>query len=103
MAETVTDALGRYLIRDLYPGAYTVEVTMHAELKATVRQTDYPLVASVLEETDELTARAEDIIVPSGGRNLNCDFGFVLRKKGKYPAAMDSTPATDWDYKKSSK
>lgn len=98
IAETTTDAYGRYQIADLFPGKYTAEVTMHKELKTTVRKTDYPLVASILTETDELTAQAEEIIVPSGSRNLNCDLGFVLRKNGKYPDAMKNPPATNWDY-----
>lgn len=95
--EATTDQYGHYLFTDLYPGVYTVRVTMPKELKATVHQTDFPLVASVLPQSDELTVDAEGVIVPSGGRNLNCDFGFVLRKAGQYPEAMSTTLPTSWD------
>lgn len=95
--EATTDQYGHYLFTDLYPGVYTVRVTMHKELKATVHQTDFPLVASVLPESDELTVEAEGIVVPSNGRNLSCDFGFVLRKAGQYPEAMSTTLPTSWD------
>lgn len=96
IAETVTDAYGHYLFTDLFPGAYTVRVTMPDELKATIQQTDYPLVASVLPESDETVLDVPDIIVPSNGRNLNCDFGFVLRKSGRYPANMSTTAPSLW-------
>ena len=95
--EATTDQYGHYLFTDLYPGVYTVRVTMHKELKTTVHQTDFPLVASVLPESDELTVEAEGIVVPSNGRNLSCDFGFVLRKAGQYPEAMSTTLPTSWD------
>ena len=97
-AETVTDAYGHYLITDLYPGAYTVQVTPPVEVKPTLRRTDYPLAASVLTETEEATAEAEGITVPSAGRNLNCDFGFVPRQEGGFPASLQDTPATDWSF-----
>jgi len=100
VAETITDGYGRYLFTGLFPGVYTVEVTIPEEVRTTMPRTDYPLVASVLPESDETTVRAEGIIVPSGKRNLNCDFGFVLRKEGKYPASLENVPQTDWDYDK---
>ncbi len=98
VAETETDVFGHYQIRDLYPGLYTVRVTMPKEVKATVRVTTFPMVASVLEASEDTTAEAAGILVPSGSRNLNCDFGFVLRKEGQYPASLELTPATNWDY-----
>ena len=98
VAETATDAFGHYLITDLYPGAYTVRVAMPPELQTTVRRADYPLVSSVLPGSDALEVEAEGIIVPSNGRNLNCDFGFVLRKEGRYPDSLQETPSTDWTF-----
>jgi hypothetical protein len=98
VAETVTDAYGHYLFTDLFPGVYTVEVTMPKEIRTTTMRTDYPMVASVLPESNETTVQVEGIVVPSGSRNLNCDFGFTLRKKNKYPAMMANPPQTDWDY-----
>lgn len=95
-AETTTDAYGRYLFDELYPGAYTVEVTMPPELKTTKQQNDYPLVCSVLPESSETVVRAEGIRVPSGSRNLNCDLGFVPRNPGTLPDAMNNLPVRDW-------
>ena len=97
-AETVTDSMGRYLITDLYPGSYTVRVTVPAELKVTVIRADYPLAASVLTEVDAQTAQAMNITVPSAGRNLNCDLGFVLRQEGVYPASLESLSQIDWSF-----
>lgn len=96
IAQTETDAYGHYLFTDLFPGSYTVRVTMPDELKATIQQTDYPLVASVLPESDQTTLDVPGVIVPSNGRNLNCDFGFVLRKSGHYPANMSTTAPSLW-------
>lgn len=100
VAETVTDGYGRYQFTDLFPGAYTLKVTMPKEVRATVQRTDFPLLASILPEVDGVTIEADNVIVPSGTRNLNCDMGFVLVKKGKYPASMDTLPQTDWDFDK---
>ena len=98
VAETETDVFGHYQIRDLYPGYYTARVTMPEEVKATIHVTTYPMVNSELEPSEDTTAEAKEILVPSGGRNFNCDFGFVLRKEGKYPASLELTPVTNWDY-----
>ena len=97
-AETVTDSMGRYLLTDLYPGAYTVRVAVPAELQVTLVRADYPLAANVLTEVDDHTAQATGIIVPSAGRNLNCDFGFVLRQEGVYPASLESLSQIDWSF-----
>ena len=96
VVSTVTDAYGRYGIDNLYPGEYEMRVTMHKELKATVHQTEFPLVGSILPESDELTVTVTGVIVPSGRANLHCDLGFQLRKKNVYPAAMDDIPVKDW-------
>ncbi len=91
-----TDAYGRYMIADLYPGRYTVQVMMPDELKPTKQQAEFPLVASVLRYGESQTAVSDEVLVPSGGRNLNCDLGFVLRKEGKMPAFMLDLPKKDW-------
>ena len=96
IASTVTDAYGRYAIDNLYPGEYEMRVTMHKELKATVHQTEFPLVGSILPESNELTVSVSGVTVPSGKANLHCDLGFQLRKKNVYPAAMDDIPVKDW-------
>ena len=97
-AETVTDSQGHYLVTDLYPGPYTIHVTVPPELRTTIHRTDYPLAASVLPASTAETVSAEGIIVPSAGRNLNCDLGFMLRREGVYPASLDDLYSTDWSY-----
>ncbi len=96
ITQATTDEYGRYLIDDLFPGTYTVVVSMPAELKPTTIQTQFPLVASVIVPAEGGTGRADNILVPSGGRNLNCDFGFVLVTPGRYPASMQHLPTKDW-------
>ena len=96
ITETVTNEYGKYLISDIYPGEYEMRVTMHKELKATVQQTKFPLVASIMPEEKGTTVTVPSVIVPSGGRNLHCDLGFQLVKKGAYPDAMNETPVKDW-------
>ena len=96
IASATTDEYGRYSMEDLFPGEYEMRVTMHKELKATVHVAEFPLVNSLMPDSDETTVTVEGVIVPSGGANLHCDLGFVLRKKGEYPAAMDLIPAKDW-------
>lgn len=96
IASTVTDVYGLYTLSNLYPGEYEMHVTMHKELKATLHQAEFPLVASIMPESDETTVVVTGIIVPSGGKTLHYDLGFLLRKKGVYPAAMDEIPVKDW-------
>ncbi len=96
VATTTTDAYGHYSLTDLYPGTYTMKVTMHSELKATKQVPDFPLVNSIMPESNDTVVSVDDVVVPSGGRNLNYDLGFVLRNSGKYPEAMKQTPVMDW-------
>ena len=56
------------------------------------------MIGSVLPESDEATVSADDVIVPSGTRNLAVDIGFQLRKDGVYPAVMDTIPTTDLSF-----
>ena len=98
LAEAETDLYGHYMFENIYPGHYTLRVTMYPELTATAHQTEFPLIGSVLPESDELTVDAEDVIVPSGTRNLAVDIGFKLRKSGVYPAVMDTIPTMDWSF-----
>jgi len=96
IASATTDVYGLYSISNLYPGEYEMRVAMHDELKATACQTEFPLVASILPESDDNIITVSGIIVPSGGQNLHYDLGFQLRKKGVYPEAMESIPTKDW-------
>lgn len=95
-AQATTDEYGRYLFTGLFPGSYTLEVEMPAEIKPTRQQSEFRLVASILNPTEEQTASAENVVVPSGGRNLNADLGFVLRQEGRYPEALNNLPTKDW-------
>ena len=95
-ASATTDLYGRYSLDNLYPGEYEMRVTMHKELKATKRQTTFPLVASILPESDKTTITVSGVVAPSGGENLHCDLGFQLRKSGTYPAVMKQIPTKDW-------
>ena len=97
-AEAVTDSQGHYLVTDLYPGAYTVRVTLPKGVKTTVHRTDYPLAASILPESAEHTVEAQGVIVPSAGRNLNCDLGFALLQPGVYPTELEQLYSTDWSF-----
>ena len=95
-AEAQTDDYGRYLMTGLYPGSYTLRVKMPEEVKPTGIQIEFPLVASILKPGEDLSGIAENIIVPSGGRNLSCDLGFALKVDGKLPPSLLSVPQKDW-------
>lgn len=95
IVSATTDIYGRYTLTDIYPGEYEMRCVIPAEVKATVHNSSFPLVNSVLTETDGDTPSGT-VIVPSGGENLHCDVGFQLRKKGVYPAVMDTIPVKDW-------
>ena len=95
-ASVTTDVYGHYELTGLFPGIYTLQVTMPAEVKTTVRQTEYPLVASILPESDDTTVTVENVVVPSGAKDLNCDLGFALRNADVYPEVMKTVPAVNW-------
>ena len=73
-----------------------MRVTAPREVRSTVRNDEFPMVNSVLPEGQDGTIIAEDIYVPSGIVDLNCDLGFVLKNEGIYPAEMDLIPTKDW-------
>ena len=96
IASAETDVYGRYSFTELYPGTYSMIVTMPAELKSTSPRTDYPLVCSVLPESDDTVITIDEVVVPSGAKNMNYDFGFVLRTEGIYPQSWYTIPVKDW-------
>lgn len=96
VAETVSDQYGYYLIKDVYPAIYTLKVTPPEEVKPTARNTQFPMIASVLEETEETTAYAHDVAVVSDRNSYDVDMGFVLRKDGAYPAGYGQGATQDW-------
>lgn len=95
-ASAETDAYGHYQLTGLYPGEYEMRVVLPAELKTTLCQTEFPLVASILPQGEEGEATAQGVIVPSGGTILHYDLGFQLKKAGVYPASMENLPQKDW-------
>ena len=99
VAETVTDGYGRYQFAEVFPGTYDMKVTMPKELRATVQRSDFPLLGSILPETDDTIVEFGGVLIPSGGRNLNCDLGFVLVEEDVYPGSMVNLPQIDWNYK----
>ncbi len=96
VASAQTDAYGRYLLRDLYPGSYDLVVTLPSELAATKQQSDFPLVASILPQEDGAELSIQGLIIKGGGRNLNVDFGLIERREGIRPASMQNPPQKDW-------
>ena len=96
VAVTTTDVYGRYSLDNLYPGTYEMHVTMPKEVKPTIQQSQFPLVASILPESNDTTVVVENVIVPSNAKNLNLDLGFVLKKKNVYPASIKDVPQKDW-------
>lgn len=96
VASAVTDVYGHYHLDNLYPGAYEMHVTMPKEVKPTIQQDQFPLVASILPESNDTTVVVENVIVPSNAKDLNLDLGFMLKKKNVYPASIKEVPQKDW-------
>lgn len=96
VACATTNEHGRYAIKNLYPGKYEMRVTMPKEVKPTLQQTEFPLVASILPESNDTTVIVEEVIVPSDSTNNNLDLGFVLKKKNVYPQSIQNIPTKDW-------
>ena len=97
VASTVTDAYGYYLFDNAYPMMSQVQVTMYPELIPAKQRTDYPLLASVLAGAQGDTAYTGDVMVTSGGRNFDCDLGFVLKDGSKRPGAIQPPPKQKWE------
>lgn len=95
VAQTETDVYGHYMFKDLYPGKYTLKVTMHRELKATVHQDEFPLINSILPQAEGLTVETE-VMIPSGATTLSDDVGFEPVTEGVLPDVMDTIPTIDW-------
>ena len=92
VARTVSDQYGYYAFEKLYPGEYTLVVTAPEEVKPTQMRLDMPNIVSVLQENGE----SVPVAVKSGGANYAADLGFVLVKKGKYPAGYGEGTTQDW-------
>lgn len=92
IASTVSDQYGYYCFEALYPGEYVLRATAPDEVRPTVKNTDLPIIASVLNEDG-----ASDLVpVESDGVNYAADMGFVLVKEGKYPEGYGEGAQQDW-------
>ena len=96
LAETVTDQYGFYRFNDLYPAEYTLLVTPPAEVRPTAHRTDIPMIASVLEETDDTVCVSVGVQVESDKANYNADLGFVCRKDGVLPPGVGEGATQNW-------
>ncbi len=97
VASVVTDAYGYYLFDNVYPMMSQVQATMYPELMPAKQRTDYPLLVSALAGTQGDMAYTGDVMVTSGGRNFDCDLGFVLKDGRKRPGAIQPPPAQKWE------
>ncbi len=97
VAAVLTDAYGYYLFDNVYPMPSQVQAAMYTELIPTTRRTDYPLLVSALDGFEGDKAYTVDVMVTSGGKNFNCDLGFVLKEGSKRPDAIKPPPAQKWD------
>ncbi len=96
IAETETNQYGFYRFVDLYPATYTLKVYAPEEVKPTRRRTDLPIIASVLEETEEGIAFSVPLTVESNRCLYDADLGFVCRKDGVLPAGTGEGETQDW-------
>ena len=96
VAETETDQYGLYFFREVYPATYTLRATAPAEVKPTQKRTDIYLIVSSLVETEDAEAYTEPFTVASDSTDFNIDLGYVLRKKGAYPAGYGEQETMDW-------
>ena len=94
--EAVTDLYGYYLFDNVYPSVYDVEVIWHDELVTTQKRTDFVLLGSQLEESEETSQTLTGVEVRSNVKNFNFDLGFKLREKGVKPEAMQPAPKQVW-------
>ncbi len=96
IADTETDQYGFYRFVDLYPATYTLRVYAPDEVKPTQLRTDLPMIASVLEESEEGIVFSVPLTVESNRNQYNADLGFVCRRDGVMPAGAGQGETQDW-------
>ena len=96
IADTETDQYGFYRFVDLYPATYTLRVYAPDEVKPTQLRTDLPMIASVLEESEEGIVFSVPLTVESNRNQYNADLGFVCRRDGVMPAGVGQGETQDW-------
>ena len=96
IADTETDQYGFYRFVDLYPATYTLRVYAPDEVKPTQLRTDLPMIASVLEESEEGIVFSVPLTVESNRNQYNADLGFICRRDGVMPAGVGQGETQDW-------
>ena len=81
---------------DLYPATYTLRVYAPDEVKPTQLRTDLPMIASVLEQSEEGIVFSVPLTVESNRNQYNADLGFVCRRDGVMPAGVGQGETQDW-------
>ncbi len=94
--EATTNEAGYYMLKNLYPSAYDVRITIPSGLKATAQRTDYPLLVNVLPQGSEKTVTLTGVQIQSGVINRNFDFGFVLTDPSQVPDAVKEIQNQIW-------
>ena len=92
----MTNQYGFYRFVDLYPATYTLRVTVPQEVKPTRRRQDLPMIASVLQESDEVIAYSIPLTVVSDRSNYNADLGFECLMDGVLPAGAGEGRTQVW-------
>ena len=96
IAETETDQYGFYRFVDLYPATYTLRVYAPDEVKPTQHRTDLPMIASVLEESEDGIVFSAPLTVESNRNQYDADLGFVCRRDGVLPAGAGEGLKQNW-------
>ena len=92
--EVVTDQYGYWLMKDVYPAVYTLEVEAPDQVKATTPTDKYPGIVSVLLDDGSMTSG--EITVESGKSNFAADLGFALKEDGQYPEGYGEAQGQIW-------
>lgn len=96
IAQAVSNAAGFYFIKDIYPSVYDVRITFPSGLAPTVRRTDIPLLASVMDGAEGTIAWVKNVEIQSGVINRDFDLGFVLTDKKHVPDAVKEIQKQTW-------
>lgn len=96
VAETVTDQYGYWVMQDVYPAVYTLQIEAPADVKPTKTRHDFPNINSVLTAGSNGLYVTEDIAVTSDERCYDADMGFVPNSKGAYPKGYGPGATQKW-------
>jgi Predicted outer membrane protein len=94
--ETTTNDYGHFMLSDIYPSLYQVQITIPQGLKPTQQRTDLKLLASIMPQTAGDTVLVQDVRIESGVVNRALDLGFVLTQNGQVPSAVKQIEKQRW-------